>query len=231
MYKKLKKFLKTNSHTKELYVNMSRLKANYLNSKKNKYVQKNGLFLMRKLSNTLDLLEISWFFDFGTLLGVVRENQLLGHDLDIDVGVIISPEIQKKVKLALTNSGFQLCYEYILEEKVVEESYLFNNIKMDINYYVNNNKNSYCYLFYRDPDKEYEADDLDVVKLSFSLIDKTILKDFHGIDIRIPVNAEQFLEEKYGKTWRIPDKNWKYWKGPCAQKIDKIGRCIKHKTS
>lgn len=222
----LKEKLRTNPYTKKLYKKLGELKAPYKRSKRIKYVQENGLCLMQKVSQTLNPLGICWFFDFGTLLGIIREKQLIGHDMDIDVGVINDTGVKQKVEQALTNSGFKLCFEYIVDGRIVEQSYLCKKIVMDVHYYDNQGKHSSCYLLYQDPHKEYKADERDIVKLVLSKIDKTQKINFQGIDIKIPINAELLLEEKYGRSWRQPDKNWKYWEGPSAHKIEGVGKCI-----
>ena len=37
-------------------------------------------------------------------------------------------------------------------------------------------------------------------------------KKLYGIDIRIPENAEKYLEFKYGKNWEKPVKEWIWWR-------------------
>jgi hypothetical protein len=47
-----------------------------------------------------------------------------------------------------------------------------------------------------------------------------------GAAIRIPANAEELLAEKYGPTWRVPDRDWVYWESPAATKISSKGSFI-----
>ena len=35
--------------------------------------------------------------------------------------------------------------------------------------------------------------------------------DFYGIKFTIPSDVENYLECRYGKDWRIPKKEWKWW--------------------
>jgi len=35
---------------------------------------------------------------------------------------------------------------------------------------------------------------------------------FYGMKINVPIESEKYLEHIYGKSWRIPDKNWHPWK-------------------
>lgn len=36
--------------------------------------------------------------------------------------------------------------------------------------------------------------------------------NFYGINVQIPAKVEEYLEYRYGKNWRIPQKNWEYEK-------------------
>lgn len=35
---------------------------------------------------------------------------------------------------------------------------------------------------------------------------------FYGINLTIPARAEEYLKQKYGKDWRVPVKDWVWWK-------------------
>lgn len=36
--------------------------------------------------------------------------------------------------------------------------------------------------------------------------------NFYGLNVKIPSKTEEYLEYRYGKDWKIPQKNWKYKK-------------------
>lgn len=228
MIESIKKYLRENSITKKSYLQLSSLKLAGKNIKKRNDIQKNGIRLMKIINDLFDNADICYFFDFGTLLGIIRENRLLGHDLDVDIGVFCEKDTHKKVRHNLLSAGFKLVYEYMIEKNIVEESYVCFDVKVDINYYSNRGAKSVCYLLYRIQDKKYEENILDVVELTCDKINAFQEIDFNGILIKIPEKPELLLEQRYGVKWKIPDKSWIYWKGPSAKHIEKQGLKIVH---
>ena len=51
---------------------------------KRKRLQKYGYNILNEIDNLFSYNNIEYFAEFGTLLGIVREKQLLLHDTDID---------------------------------------------------------------------------------------------------------------------------------------------------
>jgi phosphorylcholine metabolism protein LicD len=212
----VKSFLRSFRITRGLYKILADNKSEKIREKKRIYLQKFGKETIKAIQQILQSENIMFFFDMGTLLGIVREGRLLGHDLDIDVGCIVHSEQEKeRVSAILLNNSCSLKYRYEVEGiGIVEESYLLNNIKFDVNYYSTDNDKSICYLLYTDPAFHYEDSCMSVVKLTSKKIKNIELYSWGDICINIPQNPEQYLTERYGDRWRIPDKNYVYWKGP-----------------
>lgn len=196
---------------------------------KNKYILKNGYEVLADISKIMNKNKVLAFADFGTMLGIVREKKILSHDLDMDIGIIGDKNTIEKVNFILERNGFKLWREYIANNKIVERSYHYKSIKVDFNFYESYDDCVKTYLFYRDPNKHYKKNERDIVEMKYSKIKEFKQIDIKGNMINVPSNAEQILEEKYGPTWRIPDKGWIYWKSPAAKKIDGVGYFIKYK--
>ena len=192
--------------------------------KKRVAIQTFGLALIEYVQNVLDKHEICSFADFGTMLGLVREGKLLSHDLDVDIGVILnSPDDIQRVHIALERHGFKLWRQYAIGSRVVEESYLLNDLKVDLNFYQIDDNSSKTWLFYKKPGFKYkQTTQRHVVEMTYSPIKEMQKISIHGYNIVIPKNAEQLLVEKYGETWRTPDKGWIYWQSPAATPLDRI---------
>lgn len=61
---------------------------------------------LKDLKAVMDAVGVEFFLISGTLLGAVRENDILGHDKDIDVGVMDTPGLDKTaLETALRGSG------------------------------------------------------------------------------------------------------------------------------
>ena len=223
--KRIKKMLRDNSLTKKIYLYLYELKYNKECKKKKMSLQRTGVETIRILQDTLENSNIDFFFDMGTLLGVIREGKLLKHDMDIDIAVMyISESIRQQCIQILTQVGCIHKYAYYVDAiGIVEDSFIFNGIKFDINYYYQGNSYDVCYLGYNVPDKVYECDRLDIVELRCTHIEaikKVLFEDFY---INVPREHENYLKERYGENWKIPDPNYVYWKGPSASAIQNSG--------
>jgi len=187
-------------------------------------IQANGYQLIAAVQHLLDREGIEVFADFGTLLGIVREGRLLAHDLDIDMGVVVKDDLDMlRVRTALERFGFKVWREYYIDDQVVEVSFRLFGVKLDINYYRTDENASRTWLFYRDPEKEYGPRERDVVEMRYSPIRGFTTMLIHGVHIRVPLDAESLLAEKYGPTWRTPDKGWIYWQSPAATPLKTHG--------
>ena len=197
---------------------------------KRKNIQENGYDVLEETLNTLNSIpNVKAFADFGTMLGIVRENALLKHDLDMDIAVLGEKGLYNYVTMLLERQGYKLWREYIFDDRIVEQSYHYKNIKVDINYYEYSEKGVMTWLFYRDPNKKYKNNKRDIVRMDYSMIDTLKTVTIKEKEISIPENATTILEEKYGKNWQVPDKNWIYWQSPAATKIPGEGYFIEYK--
>ncbi|WP_158740069.1 LicD family protein [Defluviitalea raffinosedens] len=228
LYAKIKRCLKKNKFTKELYKNLSVFKRQVITRKKRKLMQENGFEIISLIHKSFNEFRIMYFLDFGTLLGIIREKGFISHDLDIDIGVITDDRINNNfIRQILQSKGFKLKYEYIYKNEVVEDSFVYKNIKVDISYYKNDDQYSRCWLFYIDPnrgiDNKTNRDEMNVVELTYSKISETKIIKINGIEMQVPMKPEKLLEEKYGLEWTKPNKNWIYWKAPSATPCNELG--------
>lgn len=59
--------------------------------------------------------------------------------------------------------------------------------------------------------------------MTYSPIHGVKYEEFDGSLIALPEDPELLMTEKYGPTWRTPDKGWIYWESPAAKKLEEIG--------
>ena len=231
--KKIKDFLKSCIFTRKIVYFLLKVNqyfwSKYYIFKKKRNIRRKGIKIIEKVQKALMDNNVFFFFDMGTLLGIVREGRIIKHDLDIDVGVRVSSETEKEhIKEIFSAIGAKENYRFVIEELgVVEQSFVYDEVKFDINYYYQSGEKDYCYLMYRNPDKTYAADEMSVVELSCEHIEKLVLKDFCSIKVNVPENAEKYLSCRYGENWKIPDKGYVYWKGPSTTPTNYLGKGIK----
>ncbi len=183
--------------------------------KMNHEINVKGSQVVKYLQRMMEDSGVFFYFDMGTLLGIIREGKLLSHDLDVDIAVFVDREKRRAFREYLISRGCVLKKVYSVEGLgVVEESFYYLGVKFDVNYYEQCENVDVCYLLYSMPEKQYEKNQLDVVKLTNPHVCGVKKVAFAGTMVNVPENPEEYLAVRYGKNWRIPDRKYIYWKGP-----------------
>lgn len=213
----------------EYYSCFRRYYATRWDRKSVKELKKNGSKVLVELEEILCSNGIRHFFDFGTLLGIVRDNGIISGDGDIDIGVIIdSTEDKKKIESLLNNKNIEKVRQFDIENYgVAEESYFYKKkVRFDLHYYYGYEDERFCFLFYKLPGREYSSPKtFDSVKVQVHNL--TISEyEFNSKKISLPKNPKNIIVQKYGVNWRIPDRGWPYWEGPCSEKIPEKGCAV-----
>ncbi|MBE6758544.1 MAG: glycosyltransferase [Ruminococcaceae bacterium] len=209
-------------------------KAAKANANKAAALKAVGFDLIRKAGEVAQSVNVKLFADFGTLLGFIRENGFMDHDIDLDMGVILGDVSYETFHDALVKNGFKLWRQYIVGCIVAEESYYFDmnghRIKCDFNYYEMTDEYARTWLFYRKPDVLYGKNTRNVVEMNYSPITGIATRDVAGHEIPVPADPEKLLREKYGENWTKKDTGWIYWKSPAATPVDEIGFFVTRKN-
>ena len=178
---------------------------------------------IKDIQNCLEDNSHVFYFDMGTLLGIVRDKKLLKNDMDIDVAIIIDDTTRLgDIRRKMRNYGFKLKYSYYGQSiGLLQDTYYRYGIRVDVSYYRTKNDVNYCYLLYEDNGRYNK-----LVRLSNTIVKKTKKVLFNGVMINIPDDDILYLCERYGPNWDKPDPGYKYWEGPSAKKIDSVGKCV-----
>ena len=209
----IKNVLRNSPFTRKMYAYLRELK---LSNKQHK-LQKSGVKLMIFVQNLLSSENVKFFFDMGTLLGIIREGHLLSHDFDLDIGVFATSEKkQQSIRDMLVSNNCRLIKAcYVDNVGIIQESYIKYGIKFDIAYYYSfDDKIDSCFLFVPSFIGNQTPQSRDVLELRCDTITGTKTVDFLGISVSVPNEPEKYLAQRYGENWRLPDKNYKYWLGP-----------------
>ncbi|WP_110655821.1 LicD family protein [Salinicola halimionae] len=153
-------------------------------AQKNRWQESAGLALAQ-LREDLTQYDIDFFLVSGTLLGCIREGAILGHDTDIDVGVM--PE----VSMTLLHQAIKNSRRFKLQE-IVSENTLYvvhpNGVKIDLfRHYKENGKLYHAGIKCRWWNSPFELEK----------------RSFLGDQYFVPVDYDTYLTENYG-DWRIP---------------------------
>ena len=150
----------------------------------------------------LDGIGVPFWLDFGTLLGITRDGELIRHDTDVDIAVLhenFSPLIRE----AMVNAGFRLTEEYLIDDGnfAREECYVYQNVGLDIFYYHREHTEMYCHLFPKVDGKPVTRE----LRMRFSgFSDFT----YDGEKWLVPTDYHQRLIDTYGENYHIPDPNF-----------------------
>lgn len=147
--------------------------------------QDKAALALSQLKEDLGKHDIEFFLVSGTLLGCIREGAILGHDTDIDVGVM--PDVtMKSLRNAIKHSSrFKL-------QEIVSENTLYvmhpNGVKIDV------------FRHYEESGKLYHGG----IKCRwwntpFELVSANFLDN----EYLVPVDYDAYLKENYG-NWKIP---------------------------
>jgi phosphorylcholine metabolism protein LicD len=215
-----------NQLTKSYSINKNKIKKLYVNESNiqfyNHTKKQNTEIFMKYISNILKKNNINYYLDHGTLLGIVRDNNLIPWDKDVDFAIL--SENENKVLKILESELFAYkhpnCktnnwkYKVIkdkmnIDEKITNiiiEIQIYNDSKFISDFvaldimirYKYNNK-----LYWKVAQKELSVD----YDLCFPL--STI--NFNNYKFNIPGNVNKYLEILFG-NWKKVDKQWSYEK-------------------
>lgn len=156
------------------------------------------------VAEVLDQLKRKWWIDSGTCLGAVRENDFIGHDPDIDVGIFGS-EKTHLITLALAKRGFKILHIFGEKGNGYEIAVARDGVKVDLFFYDLQDDKMVLSLWVRG--KQVFLDH------SAILFENLAKIEFLGRKMPIPNPVEQYLTERYG-DWREIVKEWSWDKGP-----------------
>lgn len=154
--------------------------------------------LLRNLAidiiNAFNDNDINYWVDFGTLLGIIRDNDIIIGDTDVDICVINYPENIKKIEKALkqlTNQGY--ITKRMTDWNAYRVYYFYDYLYADI--YINNMD---------DNKKEFIGATGETSNISYNLIGNIQYIMWNDINVKIPEKIHDTLVWRYGQDYMIP---------------------------
>lgn len=147
----------------------------------------------------LNDMKIPFFLSNGTLLGCIRDNDLIAHDSDMDFGIFVEDLNGRQDELIekFNDIGFMVHGIFGKPEDGYEIS-LRRKVKLDL------------FFYYHEGDKdtmsvmgEYR------IKYVYPKIQSLITRQFLGELVFIPYEYDAYLTAQYG-DWHTPVEVWDY---------------------
>ena len=187
--------------------------------------------LVNVLRELIPCIKGKWFIGDGALLGLTREKKLISYDNDIDLYFLEDTTIDltdsileqqqyyicnkiynpnnKKIKLnpcsiiKLRNPKFN-------RSQVLLEAKKDYHLKKIISKFTNNHID--IFIIKKDGDRYYVENERKNHPRIYKEDDLQLIENYDlGFKVFIPNNAEDILEQTYGKNWHVPDPNFKYY--------------------
>lgn len=208
----VKEFLRSNILTKDLYNLAYRLKCRHQTAMVRKNLHRNGYEVLSKMDKALQEYEIPYFCAYGTLLGFVRDNGFIAHDVDIDLAIMPKNNlfpIEDIQKICEELNG-KITKVFRYEGQIWEVSTEITGIKIDLFLSGSFKYGTGSLGFILEENKEYPDPSSHTVVLITNPDIKGLsrLKLFDTYEYNVPTNAVEYLAHIYGPTWNIPDSKW-----------------------
>lgn len=190
----------------------------------NKMYSKYGHQSFAKVCDVLLANNIMFWPEFGTLLGIYRDNDFIKHDNDFDFGIYA--EDHERVKSILIQSGLKLVHEYegIGHPEIREFTCNYLGVNIDFFCFVRGNNSIKCHLFSHNSTnlkgettyriKEFVFPEINLIKTSFK-----------GFMLTIPEDTNSHLIISYGPKYMTPDPNFKSINN---KYLDILAKCIQY---
>jgi phosphorylcholine metabolism protein LicD len=148
-----------------------------------------------------------YWLSCGTLLGLYRDGDFIGHDNDTDVCININ-SLNKKLLTDIEKNGFKIGNIFGRLEDGFEIALNKNGVKTDLFFFYK--KENYWYHSVYSNFTQIDSLKHDYVFKPFNLKETKFL----GHKFITPDDIELVIIQQYGDNWRIPNKNWSYYQSP-----------------
>lgn len=175
-------------------------------------MKRDGLAMLAAADKVFSDMGVKAFLTYGALLGAYRDHGFISYDPDIDLG-IVAGNIPETIHQVMEKAGFQPYRQVVMAgtEQVVEETYIYNKLHLDIFYYFREGNDFYSVIQRKHETKEWkEANATDGFPCDRSYVPACEFerREFLGLQIWMPVDTDGWLRAIYSDSYMTPIKNW-----------------------
>lgn len=203
----IKQLIKKTFLYEKIYYPHRVAKINEVNKRKRELFKRDGLDALRSFTECMEIENITYWLEFGTLLGIYRDGDFVPNEMDLDVGVHLKDA--KKLYKTLTSSGFELCREFhVIGENGLEQTYKYRGTTIDVMYFYEEDNEMWCNGSIIPSFKIGEAFEYKVTAWHFKKFECKHIP-FKGLSLSIPANTEEHIIEVYGPGYKVYDPNFR----------------------
>ncbi|MBQ0118250.1 MAG: LicD family protein [Bacteroidales bacterium] len=175
-------------------------------------MKRDGLAMLAAADKVFSEMGVKAFLTYGALLGAYRDHGFISYDPDIDLG-ILADDVPENILQVMAKAGFQPYRQVVMAgtEQVVEETYIYKNLHLDIFYYIQEGQDLYSVIQRKHETKEWkEANATDGFPCDRSYVPACEFerREFLGLQIWMPVDTDGWLRAIYSDSYMTPIKNW-----------------------
>lgn len=165
-----------------------------------------------QLNTGSSMIRNGYFLDFGTLLGHVRDRDIIDKDIDVDIGLVVIRSDQSAIEHEL-QSLLSIEFDIIITPDSMKCYWKRNaNMSVDLIYYRPNQRDGHQWLSHMDLVSDRADDVFPTRKVPFGL-------RYETIHVCVPKHPEVLLQNRYGHSWRVPISNDKGIDGGRSSKL------------
>ncbi len=208
---------------------------NYIKSEINKYrhsaleykraklVQEQGILALKDAVEVLEAHQICYWIDAGTLLGILRDEEFVEDDTDIDIAIII--DNAEDLYKVLEDNGYNIWYYYDDEQRnknlIRAEKH---NVGIDFEVF-KKHKDKYFYDAPRSLPTSVKTNQKNkkaILRFEFdaSIIEPIAKYTYKNIEFNIPSSYDQYFHTYYN-NWEKKEKKNNYLDGYFSLPIEK----------
>ena len=166
-----------------------------------------ALHTVLKFFKILKPLKIDFFLVGGSLLGAVRQESFAGRPTDVDLGIKEEylPKLLNAIPLLIKNGATFIRSQP--PEKTERVQIFFGCLFLDVGVYRKEKVGDKEMWMAKTEGWDGKIDGRDEYSTGLTFrLDNLVSIKAYGKEFLAPANPEIYLEKKYGKNWKIPDK-------------------------
>jgi len=195
--------------------------------------------MLEKTTSLLNRLDINYYVDSGTLLGIIRDKALIPTDHDIDIRILPNEAPDTQIP-NLVKGLWEIGYTLIQQNPGIPQQLLCSDraTLLDLKFTQCSRK----FLWYAVESPPQEDNDWRVHVFPLRFFEKSAEVEFDGRKYPAPSPVKEYLIYHYGESWEefktgenakeLTDASWDYFHNPhCSKSLEELTEMLKEERN